>query len=227
MKKEIVILCFYVLGMTAFAQKGADVRLGMQLTPTLAWLSTDEKGLVEPDGAAMGYSFGLISDWFFSDNYAFATGVFMNAMGASAIYGDLMQIETKNDGLIDLDGQVTLMPTYLEVPLGFKFLTKEFNRTKFVGQCGYNQFVLLGAKLRQSDGVPDLDKKDIGVEFTKLMSAYHFGFGLEYALGGDVYLTASVLATMGLNDVTKSFSTTNIDPVNKLNSVNFKIGIIF
>ena len=50
---------------------------------------------------------------------------------------------------------------------------------------------------------------------------------LVFGLGGDAYLTGGILATMGINDVTKSVSDSGIDPVNKINSINFKIGVIF
>lgn len=213
--------------MTLLAQGGSvdkGLRFGMQMTPTVSWFSSDELDLVEPAGAIMGYSFGVIGDWFFSENYALASGFFYNAMGGKMNYKDGMTISTKNDGVVPLTGEATLRPNYLEVPIGFKFLTKEFWRVKVVGQCGYNQFFLMNAKLLH-DG--DYNKKDISSEFTALNASYHFGFGVEYSLGGAAYLTGSVLATMGMNDVTTSKGDNGVDPINKLNSINFKMGIIF
>lgn len=228
MKRLIIIAVATFLMLTVSAQKSDNnrgLRFGMQLTPTISWFSTDEVELLEPEGSVVGYSFGVIGDWFFNDNYALASGVFMNAMGGKLNYGSSMPLNVKNSDVIEYpNGEMTLKPTYLEIPIGFKFLTKEFWRVKFVGQAGYNQFILLNATVRH-DG--DLDKKDVKDEFTAVMSAYHFGFGTEYSLGGDAYLTASVLATIGLNDVTKSETTAEVNPVNKLNSVNFKLGIIF
>lgn len=228
MKKKISVVLFLVIAWSSFAQinKGVEgIRLGMQLTPTVSWFSSDETTMVDPDGAAMGYSFGIVGDYFFKPNYAFSTGVFMDALGGKLFYADDMEVLAKNgtNGSIDVDGLATLRPSYIEVPVGFKFLTKDFWRVRFVGQCGLNQYFLLNAKIRH-DG--DHDNKDISDEFTKLMSAYHFGFGAEYALGGSAYLTGGILATIGLNDVTKSESS-SIDPTNKLNVINFKIGVIF
>lgn len=227
--KRLLITSLVLFSLTSlFSQsptENAGLRFGMQLTPTISWFTTDETSLVDPEGSIMGYSFGVVTDWFFKENYALASGFFMNSMGGKLNYDSAMPIQTKNSGAEYPDGEVTLKPTYLEIPIGFKFLTKEFWRMKFVGQAGYNQFFLLNATIRQESG--SLDKKDVKEEFTSSMSAYHFGFGTEYSLGGNAYLTASVLATIGMNDVTKSTSDTGIDPVNKLNSVNFKLGVIF
>ena len=230
MKRLIISVVVLVLGLNLFAQESSSakqnvgLRLGMQLTPTVSWFTSDETDVVDPDGSVMGYSFGVVGDWFFKENYALSTGVFMNSMGGKLNYSDEMMLDTKNDGYVTAVGEVTLKPTYLEIPIGFKFLTKEFWRIKFVGQAGLNQFILLNATVRQDD---DLDKKDVKPEFTSLMSAYHFGFGGEYALGGDLYLTAGINATIGINDVTKSSSNSGIDPTNKINNINFKFGVIF
>lgn len=227
MKRSIITAVALFTLVTLFSQtsrKNLGLRFGMQLTPTVSWFTTDELDYVEADGSVMGYSFGVVGDWFFKENYALSTGAFMNSMGGKLVYKNVMQIMTKNDGLRDLNGEITLRPTYLEIPVGFKFLTKEFWRVKFVGQAGFNQFILLNAVVRH-DG--NLDKKDVKDEFTSLMSAYHFGFGTEYSLGGNAYLTAGILATIGFNDVTKSKSNSGVDPVNKINSINFKLGVIF
>ncbi len=225
MKKIFATLLVFAFVSAAFSQ-GSDapnLRFSMRLTPTISWFTTDEVGLADPDGAAMGYSFGLDGDWFFTDKYALNTGVFMDALGGKINYGPDMVVFANNEGFIDVNGVATLRPTYLEIPIGFKFLTKEFWRMHFVGQCGYNQFLLLNAKIRQEG---EWDKKDVTDEFTRLMSAYHFGFSVEYSLGGDAYLTGGVVATIGLHDVTKS-KFNGVDPVNKLNMINLKIGIIF
>ena len=228
MKRIASVFVLVVISLSVMSQvnKGVEgVRFGMQLTPTVSWFTSDEPSLVDPDGAAMGYSFGIVGDYFFKPNYAFSTGIFMDALGGKLFYSDDMAVLAKNgtNGSLDVDGVATLRPSYLEVPVGFKFLTKEFWRTRFVGQCGLNQYLLLNAKLSQEG---EFDNKDISDEFSRFMSAYHFGFGAEYALGGAAYLTGSIMATIGINDVTKSESS-NVDPTNKLNVINFKLGVIF
>ncbi len=222
----VVFSITVTLSTLAQAQGGKEkgLRLGMQLTPTVSWFSSDEASLVDPEGAVIGYSFGMMGDWFFKEHYALSSGLLLNAMGGKLKYAALMPLEVKNGGMQFPKGAVTLRPTYLEIPLGFKFLTKDFRRIRFVGQCGYNQFFLLGAKVRHSG---DLDKKDVKKEFSALMSACHFGMGAEYALGGNAYLTAGLVGVIGINDVTKSKTVGNIDPTNKLHSINFKLGIIF
>ncbi len=234
MKRLMIIALLVCSALVTFAQTGdGEFRFGMQVTPIVSWFTTDETTIVKPDGAVMGYSIGVVGDWFFQENYAITSGLFLNSMGGRLKYGlSTMPIETKNDGAIypgletDIDkGEVTLRPTYLEVPVGIKFLSKEFWRSKFYGQCGVSNYFLVNAKMR-CDG--DLDKKSVKDEFSALMFAFHLGVGVEYALGDDTYLTAGILGTMGLNDVTKSETQlTKVNPVNKINSVNLKLGVVF
>lgn len=234
MKRLIISILVVFFGVSMFAQQNPEeeikhLRLGMQVTPTISWFTSDETAMVDPEGAVMGYSIGVVGDWFFHKNYAVSSGVFVNSMGGKLKYSKLMPIETKNDGtclpgVFESDGEITLRPTYLEIPLGIKFISKEFWRVKFVGQCGINNFVLMSAKMRCDND--EMDQKSVRDEFSALMFGCHIGVGAEYALGGDTYLTVSLLGTMGATDVTKS-SLGGIDPVNKLNCINFKIGVIF
>lgn len=246
---KYILSVFFTFVMFTIAAQGSShrqdriedrpgLRFGMRLSPTITWISSDEVDLVDPSGASMGYSFGIVGDWFFKENYAISSGAFMSNMGCKLDYSDNMTLLTRNNGDVYNVGDVSLRANYLEVPIGFKFTTKEFWRFKFVGQCGFNQFFLLNAKATSdvASAIDDLgnlvtlDKKDVSDEFSSVHSAYHFGFGTEYALGGDAYLTGGVTAVIGLNDVTKSevnVDGVTVDPVNKINSINFQIGFIF
>lgn len=240
--KRLVVIAVLVFSMVSvFSQQPEeekriidDLRFGLQVTPTVSWFTTDETAYVDPNGAVMGYAIGIVGDWFFRKNYALSSGLFINSMGGKLTYNkEDMPLETKNDvdvvypAVLAENGEVTLRPTYLEVPIGIKLLTKDFWRMRFVGQFGVNNYFLMNAKVRCNnvDGA-DLDKNIVNKEFSKIMLAYHVGVGVEYSLGGDAYLTTSLMGAMGLNDVTKS-TLDGIDPVNKLNCVNFKVGIIF
>lgn len=206
-------------------QQEPGLRLGMRLTPTISWFTSDEKGYADPSGAVAGYSFGMVGDWFFENNYAITSGLFMNSMGGEMTFND-MPVDIKSNDASAFNEEMSLRPTYLEIPIGFKFLTKEFWRVRVTGQCGYNQFILLNAKVGNAE-TSELESKTVSDEFTALAMAYHFGFGAEYSLGGSAYLTGGVMLNMGINDVTKSVSASGVDPVNKINSINFQLGVIF
>lgn len=232
MKKYIISTLLLFTVFSAFGQKSAErpgLRFAMRFTPTISWMTSDEKELVDPDGAKIGYSFGVVGDWFFQENYALSSGVFMNTMGADLVYGDNMTLKTKNSGTVTPGGEISLRPKYIEVPLGFKFLTKDFWRVRLVGQAGFNQFFLINAEAQSDNKTKNdvtIDGKDVSDEFSSVNTAYHFGFAAEYGLGGSAYLTAGCMFTMGFNDITVS-EYNGIDPVNKMNSVNFQLGIIF
>ena len=241
MNRIIVLVIVLISSFSLFAQEPGQalgLRFGMQLTPTVSWLSSDEVDLVDSKGVKLGYSFGVVGDWFFKENYALATGLFVNSYGAKMTYSEGMRLNTKNYGQRVVAGDFALNPLYLEIPLGFKFLTKQYWRKRFYGQVGYNQFFLLDATMRTNEvlyemsgiienGIIELDKKNIRDEFAKAMYGFHFGFGTEISLGGNTYITAGVLAMFGMNDITKSTSIAGIDPVNKTRALNFKLGLLF
>lgn len=232
-KSYLLLLISLLLVSPAFSQdemseqQEPGLRLGMRLTPTISWFTSDEKGYADPSGAVAGYSFGMVGDWFFENNYALTTGLFLNSMGGEITFND-MPVDIKSNSISAFSEEMALRPTYLEIPIGFKFLTKEFWRVKVTGQCGYNQFILLNAKVRDTKNtISDIDSKSVSDEFTALAMAYHFGFGAEYSLGGSAYLTAGVMVNIGINDVTKSVADSGVDPVNKINSINFQLGVLF
>ena len=236
MNKIIVLIIVLLSSFSLFAQEPGQalgMRFGMQLTPTVSWFSSDEVDLVDSKYPRLGYSFGVVGDWFFKENYAFSSGLFMNSYGAKITYGDGIRLNIKNYGQREVVGDFALNPLYLEIPLGFKFLTKQFWRTRFYGQVGYNQFFLLDATMRtdevlvEKSDMIELDKKNIKEEFAKAMYGFHFGFGTEISLGGNTYITAGVLAMFGMNDITKSTSITEMNPVNKIRALNFKLGLLF
>ncbi len=233
MKKTLIIFVVLLNSISAMSQgtgRPLGLRFGMQFTPTVSWLSSDEATLADTDGAKLGYSIGVVGDWFFKENYALSTGVFIGSMGGSLTYGNGMRLETKKYGLVEVVGDLSLVPTYVEVPIGFKFLTKQFWRTRIYGQGGYNQYFLVDAVARTDasfEGVMELDKKNVKNEFASALYAFHFGFGAEYNLEGNTYITAGVVAQIGMNDVTQSTSVSGVDPVNKLRGLNFKLGVLF
>ncbi len=67
-------------------QKG-DIRFGVYFAPTIAWMhpttgkSDDGLYSVSSEGSKLGYMWGLLMDYYFAENYGFATGFNLNTSG--------------------------------------------------------------------------------------------------------------------------------------------------
>src|SRR5689334_392224 len=80
MKKALLLLLIAVSASSVFAQAPASgssdqkFHFGLKGTPALAWFKTDSPGL-SSNGSTFGFSYGLITEFNFAKNYAFATGL--------------------------------------------------------------------------------------------------------------------------------------------------------
>ncbi len=66
---------------------------GLKATPTISWLRVDAEGLSN-DGIRIGFTYGLVTEFKFSSNYAFATGInnlgFMIPSMLSGLFSDML-----------------------------------------------------------------------------------------------------------------------------------------
>ena len=53
---------------------------GLKATPTISWLRVDAEG-VSNDGIRIGFTYGLVTEFRISNNYAFGTGIDISYRG--------------------------------------------------------------------------------------------------------------------------------------------------
>ena len=131
MKKLFVTLSLAVLSILANA---ADSKLhfGLKAAPSLAWLRTDTKGL-ESDGSKFGFSYGLLTEFNFADNYAFATGIDITYRGGK--FKNVSTINSATDTVTtSTSSKFTLQ--YVEIPITLKLKTNEIGYLTYYLQAG-------------------------------------------------------------------------------------------
>lgn len=116
MKKIVLLALFFCLAFSGFSQ----VRLGLRLAPNISFNSVNSEGNfnnVTSDGSALRFSAGPIADFFFSNNYAFSTGLWytVKRVGISGTIADGTSTPAKS--LYNLQ--------YLQIPLSIKLYTNE------------------------------------------------------------------------------------------------------
>ena len=201
-------------------------RMGLHLLPSIAWLDARDGNTVS-DGSIGRFGFGFTADIMFADNYAIGTGVNVFRNG-----GKLTTIERLTGDPLDpandttqfvVQRERTLTQHWVELPVSFKFRTREIGHITYWGQFGLG----LGLNLRAtaddrvqyrfrndpliitgSEWVEDLETgeieyQDVPVEdeVALMRAAMIVGLGIEYNLSGKTALLLGATFNNGLFNV--------------------------
>lgn len=218
MKKSFIIFCLVSLSTLAFSQK--QVKFGVFVDPRISWFSPESRD-VTSEGISWGFGGGLEIDRYFAKNYAFSTGISLGSQGGKLNYPDSITISVY-DSPETLPANTTLEYNlqYLTIPLGLKLKSNQIGYTTFVVNVGFTNQINMKAK-GTSNNVGGLEGDAIKDEINWINLAYHFGGGVEYALGEDTALQVGLQYQNGFLDVTKS------SPRTLSRVISLKIGIMF
>jgi len=198
MKHLSILLIITFFTFNSFAQIDRFT-FGLKFSPSISWLKSSTKGL-DSEGSKLGFSYGIMTDFNFTDNYSFATGLDITYRG-----GVLSTV--LNDSLYR--GTTTYRLQYIEIPLTLKMRTNEIGYFTYFGQFGLVPGINIRAKgdvefSPTIAGFPnkatedDIDLKDeINVPTLSLLIA----LGTEYSLAGDTRLMIAFAFNNGFIDV--------------------------
>jgi opacity protein-like surface antigen len=222
MKKNILLLIIISSSLTTFAQTDQKFHFGLKAAPSLAWMKSDTKDL-KSDGSRLGFIYGLITEFNFGKNYAFATGIEVAYRG-----GNFKQS-------IETPGLITNISTeakleYIEIPLTLKFKTNEIGSITYYLQAGIQPGFNIRARGDysidfQSNGVTkheDSTDIDIMDSINAFNLSMIIGGGLEYSLSGNTAFLAGITFSNGLLDVLD-----NSDAKASSNYLALQVGILF
>jgi hypothetical protein len=219
---------FLLIGLTIFslntsAQDERNFRIGFKITPGFNWTKAISND-VQKDGMGIGFSFGVISDIRIADNYFFSSELNISTMSNS--------MKLKSDSIYSLPSTGSSQDynnisykynlKYIEIPLTFKFRTKEINGMRYWGQFGLapgflignNATVLaspasIGSKSYPAEEkfIPN-DANNNNLDFTKHIDDINFlrasmilGAGIEYNLSGNASFYAGIRFNNGFTDI--------------------------
>ena len=227
MKKTIT--CFFLFVTFLSAQKGFSqnlpVKLGLQVSPNLAWLSPKATDY-NSDGAVLGVTIGLISDFYFAERYAFSTGLNFSFINGKMNFPDSIPAAS---------GKTSLKYNfiYLEIPMMIKMSTRDFGKYSFYGQIGFGTGFRLTASTKGTfiDDATNKEtdvKNDVAGNTSLIRESVIIGFGTEYHLDESSRILVGLSYSNALNNVlTGSNKKTFIEEKALLNLAELKIGFIF
>lgn len=199
MKKTLTVLLFTLVATCVFAQDASKIRLGLTAHPNFGFLKIENgKG----NGLSTGFTYGLMSDFEFAENYCFATGLTITSINGSGTILNYQPYHTANATNADYDVKYKMQ--YLQIPLSIKLKTDEKDDMKFYGQFGLTTDFRIGARVDVEQGNTPLADDAKATDYTKFFRAgMIIGGGVEYRLSGKTSALLGLTYNNGLTNIAK------------------------
>lgn len=201
---------YYSYGNASAKEK--NIRLGLSINPNIGWLRYDDDDY--NSGGRAGFSYGLLADLGFSENYYFSTGLLINSIAGKMSYtGSKEGDEFFNRDLIRLQ--------YVEVPLTIKLKSVENDLGRFYGQFGFTAGVKVSGKEKVLR--PDVSNP----KNTSIAKDDLFRLGLQLGGGAEWKINDNLAFLTGLtfnNGFTRAI---NNDGKPRTSFVALNLGILF
>jgi len=213
-KFSVTFILFFVMN-SIFGQ---GFRFGVLFDPTITWLRSDVNDVTR-DGARLGFDLGMLADYYFAQNYAFATGISLFNTGGTLQYAQGIDIRTKDEKVtIDPGGKVKYKLQYVKIPVAMKFKTHMIGRFIYFANLGFDPMVRVTARA----DVNGMDNITVNKEVKLFNMGWHFGAGTLYSLGQDVSLMFGLSFMSTFIDIT-----TPAHDMITSNNLLFRIGVVF
>ena len=206
MKKLLCTLLALACTSTAFAQ----VEIGLKLSPSLTSLRTDgpSASRFENGDTKLSLGGGLLVDYFFGENYAFSTGLFLTGRGGTFTYTDNGN-EPSAPAPVRFEVKRKIAIQYLELPATVKLFTNEVSPgTRVYFQVGGALAVPVGTRVNGEKRFTDpVTNEEIKASDHVLFIDANVlaGAGVEYQLGTNTTICAGLSYHRGLVNIDSYF----------------------
>jgi hypothetical protein len=221
MKKVFLTVAALAVAPAAFAQ----VEIGLKVSPSIVYLRPDSPANTSftSEKAKLSFGGGIFVDYFFGENYAFNTGLFLTGKGGTISYND--QAAAPAGGTTSVRVEQKIAMQYLELPLTVKLFTNEVAPdTRVYFQVGGSLAVPVQVRIDgdkyYTDAYDNNNQTKAGKHVFDIDANIIGGAGVEYQLGQSTKLLAGISYHHGLVDFDRYFERTRgFSDVNIKNSV--------
>ena len=225
MKKATLTLAATLLFAISTHAQDRSTRLGLQVSPNMGWITTDEDA-VDNDGSRLGYRFGLLGDFQLGSNanYFFSTGAFLNNVGAK------LKTTLSDSARTTFTSESKFQ--YVEVPITVKLKTNEIGYMTYYGQIGFGTAFNISAK-------SDFDQPDANGKITRVTdedimdntqlfkASLIVGAGLEFNFSGNTSAMIGVTYNNGFTNINKDVKIGETELKAKQNYLELSLGVFF
>lgn len=221
----IRFLCMLILLLVpGFIQAQQRISFGIHADPVIGWFGSDIRE-TKNDGARPGFNFGLTFNKYFTNNYAFSTGISLLNTGGRLVNTDTVVMEFTNfNSTVLPEKPVIYKIQYLAVPIGLKLQTNQIGYLTFFTDLGLDPKVVIGGKA-DINSLNISGEKAIN-ELRIFNLSYHITAGIEYSLGGSTALVTGLSFENNFLDITKDNGDQLKDKVTQ-KLLSFRLGINF
>jgi hypothetical protein len=244
-----IVFALFIHSNSLVAQDSGSDRMfhfGLKVAPALSWFSPGDKKFTN-NGVKFGFGYGLITEFGFSKNYAFSTGLeILNAGGKltfpkspdKALYTVLNTDVTPNRNDTFLLFKRDYKLRYINVPLLLKLKTNQLGAMTYFGQFGLDASFKWSAKANDDVSLNGTESTrndvDIAKDINFIRLALNVGLGAEYNLSGSTSLVFSINYNNGFTNAMRKDSKMLLDKnLNALsqkavfNYVALTVGVLF
>ncbi len=231
-------------------------RFGLFIAPNNSWMkptaSKSNDGLyrISSNGSKIGYSWGLMVDYFFAENYGIATGVQLNTTGGmvSAVY-DPAKLSNPAPVNYVQSADIDYRLQYFEVPFGLKLMSDDLSGgVRIFGNIGITAAINFGKKGSYNVSYTDTmggavvtrevsgenEKIRTGLSVTPILFQMNLGAGIEYQVTEKMSFYTGLFFNNGFapdvtspKDLDMGYKGTFTDGNIRLNNLSLKIGMFF
>lgn len=231
---------------------GSDIdskkfRFGVFVAPTMSWMrpTTDktDDGQYAPknNGSKIGFTYGLMAEYNFAENYAIVTGLQVNMAGGKII-SDYLGSESAS---VVKKADFNYRLNYLEIPVGLKLRTDPISGFRFFGQLGLTTGFNLAKKATYTVDYTDANGKAMvsagenekikgTLAIAPIMFTMNIGAGAEYPINNKLAAYAGIFFNNGFapdatnpNKYDMPYGLSFKDGNTRLNNFALRLGLFF
>jgi len=213
--KFLIVLTIAILSANITNAQEQKFHFGLKVAPTIAWMKPDTKDL-NKDGSKLGFTYGLMGESNFASNYALTYGLQVTYRGGILNY-ESAAFSTRTSYVLK----------YVELPIGIKMKTNEFNRYRYFGQFGLVPGLNLSAKTNTEKGSVTESNIESKANITDINMSMMIALGAEYTISGSTTFLVSLEFNNGFVDVLAKSKDTDPEFKAISNYVALNLGIMF
>lgn len=221
---RLALALLITLALSSGVSRGQQLHLGLFADPLVGWYSSDHEN-ISGGGVRAGFATGLAVNWYFSQNYAFSTGLTFLKTGGVQSSADTVTFLFSNFSTEVLPGDNAIYSaSYIVMPVGMRLRTNQIGYLSLFTDLGLDPgFLNRGHISIPSAGV---EREMATRELRKLNLGFHIHAGAEYSMGGSTVLVFGLGYEQGFTDVTRDNPGQPQDKtVSRL--IRFRAGIFF